>query len=47
MAMTMPDDDILAPRKSRSGTQSRADFSGSAARGPIASNSAKATRSAL
>jgi hypothetical protein len=35
MAMTMPDDDILTPRKSRSGTQSRADFSGRAARGPI------------
>ena len=35
MAMTMPDDDILAPRKSRSGTQSRADFSGREARGPI------------
>ena len=35
MAMTMPDDDILAPRRSRSGTQSRADFSGRAARGPI------------
>jgi hypothetical protein len=35
MAMTMPDDDIIAPRRSRSGTQSRADFSGRAARGPI------------
>jgi hypothetical protein len=33
--MTMPDDDILTPRKSRSGTQSRADFSGREARGPI------------
>ncbi|WP_354140588.1 DUF4112 domain-containing protein [Bradyrhizobium sp. LB11.1] len=33
--MTMPDDDILVPRRSRSGTQSRADFSGRAARGPI------------
>ena len=35
MAMTMPDDDILTPRRSRSGTQSHADFSGRAARGPI------------
>lgn len=35
MAMTMPDDDILTPRRSRSGTQSRADFSGREARGPI------------
>lgn len=35
MAMTMQDDDILAPRRSRSGTQSRADFSGRKARGPI------------
>ncbi|WP_234680597.1 DUF4112 domain-containing protein [Bradyrhizobium monzae] len=33
--MTMPDDDILTPRRSRSGTQSRADFSVRAARGPI------------
>ncbi|MGY0571861.1 DUF4112 domain-containing protein [Bradyrhizobium sp. RDM12] len=33
--MTMPDDDILTPPKSRSGTQSRAGFSGRAARGPI------------
>lgn len=31
----MTDDDILAPRKSRSGTHSRADFSGREARGPI------------
>jgi hypothetical protein len=35
MAMTMSDDDILAPRRSGSGTQSRADFSRRAARGPI------------
>jgi len=35
MAMTMSDDDILAPRKSRSGTQSLAGFSGREARGPI------------
>lgn len=35
MAMTMQDDDILAPRRSRSGTQSRADSSGREARGPI------------
>jgi len=35
MAMTMPDDDILAPRKPRSGTHSRAGFSGREARGPI------------
>lgn len=35
MAMTMQDDDILAPRRSRSGTRSRADFSGREARGPI------------
>lgn len=35
MAMTMQDDDILTPRRSRSGTQSRADFSGREARGPI------------
>lgn len=35
MAMTMPDDDILTPRRSRSGTRSRADFSGREARGPI------------
>ena len=35
MAMTMPDDDILTPRKSRSGAHSHADFSGRAARGPI------------
>lgn len=33
--MTMQDDDILTPRRSRSGTQSRADFSGREARGPI------------
>ncbi|QQO37848.1 DUF4112 domain-containing protein [Bradyrhizobium diazoefficiens] len=33
--MTMPDDDILTPRRSRSGTRSRADFSGREARGPI------------
>jgi hypothetical protein len=33
--MTMPDDDILAPRKSRTGAHSRADFSGREARGPI------------
>jgi len=33
--MTMPDDDILAPRKSRSGSHSRADFGGREARGPI------------
>lgn len=31
----MPDDDILAPRRSRSGAQSRAGFSGREARGPI------------
>lgn len=35
MAMTMPDDDILTRRRSRSGTRSRADFSGREARGPI------------
>lgn len=35
MAMTMPDDDILTPRRSRSGARSRADFSGREARGPI------------
>lgn len=35
MAMTMQDDDILAPRRSRSGTQSRADFSSRKAQGPI------------
>lgn len=35
MQDTMQDDDILAPRRSRSGTRSRADFSGRAARGPI------------
>lgn len=35
MAMTMQDDDILTPRRSRSGTRSRADFSGREARGPI------------
>lgn len=35
MAMTMPDDDILTPRRTRSGTRSRADFSGREARGPI------------
>ena len=35
MAMTMPDDDILAPRKPRSGTHSRADFSGRQTRPPI------------
>lgn len=35
MAMTMPDDDILTPRRPRSGTRSRADFSGREARGPI------------
>lgn len=35
MAMTMQDDDILTPPRSRSGTQSRADFSGREARGPI------------
>ncbi|TFV43997.1 DUF4112 domain-containing protein [Bradyrhizobium niftali] len=33
--MTMSDDDILAPRKSRSGSRSRASFSGTEARGPI------------
>ena len=33
--MTMPDDDILAPRKSRSGSHSRAGSSGPEARGPI------------
>ncbi|WP_027532520.1 DUF4112 domain-containing protein [Bradyrhizobium sp. WSM3983] len=33
--MTMQDDDILAPRRSRSGTQSRADFSSRKAQGPI------------
>ncbi|MGY8638704.1 DUF4112 domain-containing protein [Bradyrhizobium sp. 14AA] len=33
--MTMSDDDILAPRKSRSGGHSRATFSGGEARGPI------------
>jgi hypothetical protein len=33
--MTMQDDDILTPRRSRSGTHSRADFSGREARGPI------------
>lgn len=35
MQDTMQDDDILAPRRSRSGTRSRADFSGREARGPI------------
>lgn len=35
MAMTMQDDDILAPRRFRSGTQSRADFSSRKAQGPI------------
>ncbi|MGY3546019.1 hypothetical protein ACVWZ4_001412 [Bradyrhizobium sp. USDA 4472] len=35
MAMTMPDDDILAPRKPRSGTHPRADFSGRQTRAPI------------
>lgn len=35
MAMTMQDDDILAPRGSRSRAHSRADFSGREARGPI------------
>lgn len=35
MAMTMQDDDILRPRRSRSGTQSRAGFSGRAAHGPV------------
>lgn len=35
MAMTMQDDDILAPRRSRSGTRSRADFSSRKAQGPI------------
>lgn len=35
MAMTMPNDDILTPRRSRSGTRSRADFFGREARGPI------------
>lgn len=35
MAMTMQDDDILAPRRSGSGAHSRADFSGREARGPI------------
>ncbi|BAR58368.1 hypothetical protein ACVI1J_005957 [Bradyrhizobium diazoefficiens] len=33
--MTMSDDDILAPRKSRSGSRSRATFSGTEPRGPI------------
>ncbi|QDP22057.1 DUF4112 domain-containing protein [Bradyrhizobium cosmicum] len=33
--MTMSDDDILAPRKSRSGERSRGPFSGPPARGPI------------
>jgi hypothetical protein len=33
--MTMPDDDILAPRNSRSGSRSRAAGSGTEARGPI------------
>lgn len=35
MTMTMPDDDILTPRKSRSGAHPRADSSGREARGPI------------
>lgn len=35
MAMTMQDDDILTPRRSRSGTRSRADFSSRKAQGPI------------
>lgn len=35
MQDTMQDDDILTPRRSRSGTRSRADFSGREARGPI------------
>src|SRR5581483_1281289 len=35
MAMTMQDDDILAPRRSRSGAHARGDFSGRQARGPI------------
>lgn len=35
MAMTMPDDDILTPPKSRSGAHPRADSSGREARGPI------------
>jgi hypothetical protein len=33
--MTMSDDDILAPRRSRTGSSSRAPFSGKEARGPI------------
>jgi len=33
--MTMQDDDILAPRRSRSGAHARADFPGRQARGPI------------
>jgi len=33
--MTMSDDDILAPRQSRSGGRSRATFAGAAAPGPI------------
>jgi hypothetical protein len=33
--MTMPDDDILTPRRSRSGAQPRADLGGREARGPI------------
>jgi hypothetical protein len=33
--MTMSDDDILAPRQSRSGGRSRANFAGGEARGPI------------
>ncbi|WP_129275287.1 DUF4112 domain-containing protein [Bradyrhizobium betae] len=33
--MTMSDDDILAPRRPRSGGRSRAPFSGTEARGPI------------
>lgn len=35
MAMTMQDDDILTPRRSRSGTQPRANFSGREAHGPV------------
>ncbi len=34
-AMTMSDDDILAPRRPRSGSRARASFSGTEARGPI------------
>jgi hypothetical protein len=33
--MTMSDDDILAPRQSRSGSRSRPNFAGAAPRGPI------------